>query len=321
MKNKDLCILVTGGLGFVGSNFIHYMLDNHPSYKIINLDDVTYAANFKNLKDIENNLNYHFVRGNICDSGIVDKVVKNVQAVVHFAAESHVDRSITGPAVFIKTNVMGTQVLLDACVKYNKRFHYVSTDEIFGALPLVGGKKFDENTNYAPSSPYSASKAASDHLVRAYVKTYGLGATITNSSNNYGAFQYKEKFIPTIIKNALENRKIPVYGNGKNIRDWINVIDHCRAIDLVLHKGKRGETFLVGGNYEISNIDLVKKILQIMNKPESLINFVPDRLGHDLRYAVSSKKIERELGWKREVKFEDGLRDMVMWYVKNRSWL
>src|SRR3990167_635825 len=308
-------LLITGGLGFIGSNYIHYVFKNHPDYSVVNLDKVTYAANFENLEDIEHFPNYKFVGGDICDVEMVDYLAKDVDAVIHFAAESHVDRSITGPADFIQTNIVGTQVLLDACVKYKKFFHYVSTDEVFGSLSLGSKIKFKENTNYDPSSPYSASKAASDHLVRAYYKTYGLNATITNSSNNYGPYQFPEKLIPLMITKALKDEKLPVYGDGLNIRDWVHVQDHCSAIDLVLHKGVPGQTYLVGGNAERTNLDVIKQILKILGKSEDLISFVTDRPGHDFRYAIDSSKIEKKLDWKRRFSFEDGLKETVSWYL------
>ena len=307
-------ILCTGNLGFIGTNFTHYILNKYSDYEVIGLDKCTYAANYDNSKDLESNPNYSFVKGDICDKSLVERFVEQSDTVCHFAAESHVDRSILAPGTFLQTNVIGTQVLLDACVKYSKRFHHVSTDEVFGSLSLDSKEKFNENSPYDPSSPYSASKAASDLLVRAYCRTYGLKATISNSSNNYGKYQHQEKLIPTIIFSALENRKIPVYGNGLNVRDWVHVLDHCEAIDLIIHKGKIGESYCVGGNEEWSNIDLVKKILRIMRKPESLINFVTDRKGHDLRYAVDSLKIEKELGWKRKFTFDSGLRQTIDWY-------
>ena len=308
-------ILITGGAGFIGSNYIHYVLREHPDYEIVNLDKLTYAGNLDNLKGIDTSkYDYVFVKGDICDEGLVDELIADCDAIVHFAAESHVDRSISGPSVFTKTNVMGTQVLLDACVRHNKRFHHISTDEVFGFLPLEGNDRFTEKTPYDPSSPYSASKAAADHLVRAYHRTYGLEATITNCSNNYGPRQHVEKLIPLMITNALQNKNLPVYGEGKNVRDWVHVEDHCSAIDLVLHKGKIGETYLVGGNEEWCNINLVKFMLKIMEKPESLIEFVEDRKGHDLRYAIDSSKIEIELGWKRKFDFEEGLIQTIEWY-------
>ncbi|OGE82099.1 MAG: dTDP-glucose 4,6-dehydratase [Candidatus Doudnabacteria bacterium RIFCSPLOWO2_01_FULL_44_21] len=306
--------LITGGAGFIGSNFIHFLFAKNPDCEIVNLDKLTYAGNLDNLKDIENNPRYKFVKGDIADPNAANLLVADCDVVVNFAAETHVDRSIMGPAEFIQTNVVGTQVLLDACVKNQKRFHHISTDEVFGDLKVGGKEKFTENTPYNPSSPYSASKAASDHLVRAYVRTYGLPATISNCSNNYGSYQYTEKFIPLMITNALANKKLPVYGDGLNVRDWIHVDDHNAAVDLVIQKGKIGETYLIGGNNEMANIDVVKMILKILGKPESLIEFVTDRKGHDRRYAIDSSKIERELGWKREIEFEAGLQKTIIWY-------
>lgn len=306
--------LVTGGAGFIGSNFIHYLFKQYPDCEVINLDKLTYAGNKENLKEHENNLKYKFVQGDIVDPKIVEELVKQADVVVHFAAETHVDRSISGPAEFVKTNVVGTQVLLDAAVKHKKRFHHISTDEVFGELELGSADKFTETTPYDPSSPYSASKAASDHLVRAYVRTFGLQATITNCSNNYGPYQFPEKFIPTVILNALMGQKIPVYGQGVNVRDWIHVDDHNRAVDLVITKGKIGETYLIGANNERANIDVVKSILKILGKPESLIEFVTDRPGHDLRYAIDASKIQRELGWKPSYEFEEGLKQTIKWY-------
>lgn len=311
---KRVCI--TGGLGFIGSNFIHYLFDKYPRCEVVNLDLLTYAGNLENLKEIDSLSNYKFVKGDICDVKLVDSLVKECDAVVHFAAESHVDRSITDPTAFVRTNVMGTQVLLDACVKYAKRFHHISTDEIFGSLALDDKKKFTEDTNYDPSSPYSASKAGSDHLVRAYHRTYGLQTTITNCSNNYGPRQNVEKLIPLMITNAIQKKKLPVYGEGLNVRDWIYVDDHCSAIDLVLRKGVIGETYLVGGDAERTNLEVVRSILKNMGESESLISFVTDRKGHDLRYAIDSSKIKKELGWKRRFNFEEGLKQTIGWYKK-----
>ncbi len=306
--------LVTGGAGFIGSNFIHYLFRTYPEAAVFNLDKLTYAGNKENLKAHEGNPQYKFVQGDIVDPKIVEELVSQADVIVHFAAETHVDRSITGPAEFVKTNVLGTQVLLDAAVKHKKRFHHISTDEVFGELELGSADKFTETTPYDPSSPYSASKAASDHLVRAYVRTFGLQATITNCSNNYGPYQYPEKFIPTVILNALQDQKIPVYGKGVNVRDWIHVDDHNRAVDLVINKGKIGETYLIGANNERTNMDVVKMILKLIGKPESLIEFVADRPGHDLRYAIDASKIQNELGWKPQFEFEEGLKQTIQWY-------
>ena len=288
-------ILVTGGAGFIGSNFILYWLKKYPKDTIINLDKLTYAGNLENLKSIEKNKNYKFVKGDICNPKLVNKITQKIDIVVHFAAESHVDRSILSPANFILTNVVGTQVLLDAAVKNNiKHFHHVSTDEVFGALPLNSPKKFSEKTLYNPSNPYSASKAGADFLVRAYGKTFGLAFTITNTANNFGSYQFPEKLIPLAITNILEGKKIPISGDGLYVRDWLYVEDHCRAIDLVLKKGKMGETYCIGGlTKDISNLGVIKKILKIMGKSESLIEFVKDRPGHDRRYAIDWSKAKK----------------------------
>ncbi|MBU1921820.1 dTDP-glucose 4,6-dehydratase [Patescibacteria group bacterium] len=313
-------LLVTGGAGFIGTNFIHHILEKYPDYKIINLDKLTYAGNLENLKTIEGHENYEFVKGDICDEALVNELVKRVDAIVHFAAESHVDRSIMGAAEFIRTNVMGTHVLLDAAVKNNKkRFHHVSTDEVFGSLS-PDDKPFDENTVYAPRNPYSASKAASDHLVRSYFNTYKLPITITNCSNNYGPWQFPEKIIPLFLTNLHEGKKVPVYGDGMQIRDWIHTGDHNRGVDLVLHKGREGETYCLGGGNEIPNIELTRKLLAIMGKGEENIEYVIDRPGHDRRYCISIKKINSELGWHPEYDFEKGLRHTVDWYLANKEW-
>jgi len=317
-------LLVTGGAGFIGSNFILYWLKKYPQDKILNLDKLTYAGNLENLKSIENNPNYDFVKGDIINPSLVDSLIKkyNIDTIVHFAAESHVDRSIIDPAPFIKTNVEGTYVLLEAALKNKiKRFHHISTDEVFGALPLNSKEKFNEKTPYSPRSPYSASKAASDHLVRAYHITYGLPITISNCSNNYGPYHFPEKLIPLAITNIIEGKKVPVYGDGLYVRDWLYVEDHCRAIDLILYKGKVGETYFIGGLTEdIPNIEVIKKILKIMGKDESYIEYVKDRPGHDRRYAIDWSKINRELGWKPEVDFDTGLKLTIDWYLKNQDW-
>lgn len=315
-------LLVTGGCGFIGSNFVRYWLKHYPQDKIVNLDKLTYSGNLDNLKDIENSPHYQFVKGDICHPQIVDKVMKSIEIVVHFAAESHVDRSILNPADFVLTNVLGTQVLLDAALKHKvRRFHHVSTDEVFGALKLDSKEKFSETTLYNPQSPYSASKAASDHLVRAYFHTYGLPITITNCSNNYGPFQFPEKLITLAITNLLEGKKVPVYGDGLYVRDWLYVEDHCRAIDLVLKKGKVGETYCVGGMTDnISNLEVIKKILKIMGKNGSLIEFVKDRPGHDRRYAVDWSKIKEKLGWQPQYSFDIWLKKTIQWYMGNIDW-
>jgi len=314
-------LLVTGGAGFIGSNFIHYWLKNHPEDRIINFDVLTYAANLLSLRDVEANSNYAFIKGNICDVKAVGKAMVGVDIVVHFAAESHVDRSILGPAIFIQTNVVGTQVLLDAALEAKiKRFHHVSTDEIFGALELNSPEKFTENTPYNPKSPYAASKAAADHLVRAYHHTYGLPITISNCSNNFGPYQFPEKIISLTITNLLEGKKIPIYGDGLYVRDWIYVEDHCRGIELILEKGKAGETYLIGANNEIANIDLAKKILKNLGKDDSFIEYVKDRPGHDRRYAIDASKIKKELSWQPKYNFDQALTATVKWYQDNQDW-
>jgi dTDP-glucose 4,6-dehydratase len=315
-------ILVTGGAGFIGSNFIHYWLDKYPGDKIINLDKLTYAGNLENLKDAENSPNYGFIQGDICDKKVVSKTIKGVDTVVHFAAESHVDRSIEDPAIFVKTNILGTQILLDAALEYNvKRFHHISTDEVFGSLNLDDNSKWTEESPYQPRSPYAASKASSDHLVRAYNVTYGLPISITNCSNNFGPYHYPEKLISLSITNTLEGKKIPVYGDGKYVRDWLYVKDHCRAIDAVLKKGKLGETYLVGGRHEeFNNIRIAKLILKIMGESEDKIEYVKDRPGHDRRYALDWSKIKNELNWEPKHNFEEALRKTVEWYKNNEEW-
>ena len=315
-------ILVTGGAGFIGSNFILYWIKNHPEDEIINFDALTYAGNLENLKSIEDNPNYKFVKGNIAQSNEVGPVMSGVDIVVHFAAECHVDRSILEPSSFILTNIVGTQVLLDAALKNNvKRFHHISTDEVFGELDLNDTNKFNERTNYNPRSPYSATKAGSDHLVRAYHSTYGLPITITNCSNNYGPYQFPEKFIPLAITNVIEGKKIPVYGDGLYIRDWLYVEDHVRAIEKVLERGKVGKTYLIGGMTELyPNIEIAKKIVRLLGKDESFIEFVKDRLGHDRRYDVDWSKTKEELGWEPQHNFDDWLKKTVEWYKENESW-
>lgn len=315
-------LLVTGGAGFIGANFIHYWLKHHPQDKIVNLDKLTYAGNLENLKPIEKNPHYSFIKADICDSKSVNQAIKGVDVVIHFAAESHVDRSIMGPAVFVMTNVVGTQVLLDAALKHKlKRFLHISTDEVFGSLKLNSQEKFNETTAFQPNSPYSASKAGSDHLVRAYHQTYGLNTTITNTSNNYGPYQFPEKLIPLAITNLLEGKKVPVYGDGLNVRDWLYVDDHCRAIDLVFQKGQPGQTYCIGGLTEdISNLDLIKKIIKFMNKDESAIEFVKDRPGHDRRYAVDWSKAKTELGYQPQHNLDTYLKKTIDWYVANPDW-
>lgn len=317
-------LLVTGGAGFIGSNFVHYILQKYPDYEVVNYDKLTYAGNLESLKDLGENPRYTFIKGDIIDRDRVRETIKKnkISHIVHFAAESHVDRSITGPAAFIMTNVVGTQVLLDVALETKiKHFYHISTDEVFGMLPLNSRVKFSEKTVYDPRSPYSASKAASDHLVRAYFKTFGLPITITNCSNNFGPYQDVEKFIPRVITNLIDGQKAPIYGDGKYVRDWLFVEDHCRAIDLVLHQGKVGETYLVGGLTEdISNLEIVKRILKIFGKEESEIKFVKDRLGHDRRYAVDWSKIKSELGWSPKYDFDTQLAKTVDWYRENEWW-
>lgn len=308
-------ILVTGGCGFIGSNFIRYIIQKYPDYNIINFDKLTYAGNLENLKDMEGNPHYHFIQGDIALDEDVLPVMKQCDWVVHFAAESHVDRSINGPEIFIRTNVLGTQILVEhAKINHIDRFVHISTDEVYGSLGPAG--YFTENTPLSPNSPYSASKAGSDLIVQSYHHTYGFPALITRCSNNYGPYQYPEKFIPVMISQALANKPLPVYGDGLNIRDWLYVEDHCKAIDAVLHQGKIGEIYNIGGNNEIKNIDLAKLILKKLDKPESLITFVQDRLGHDRRYAIDSQKIKKELGWTPTISFEEGLQKTLQWYCR-----
>ncbi|PIU36804.1 dTDP-glucose 4,6-dehydratase [Candidatus Roizmanbacteria bacterium CG_4_8_14_3_um_filter_34_9] len=315
-------LLVTGGAGFIGSNFILYWLKKYPQDKIINLDKLTYAGNLENLKSIEKNPNYEFVQGDICDPKLVNSLTEKVDTIVHFAAESHVDRSIFDPAPFIKTNIEGTYVLLESAFKNKvKRFHHISTDEVFGALELNSTTKFNDLSPYNPHSPYSASKASSDHLVRAYFDTYQLPITISNCSNNFGPYQFPEKLIPLAITNIIEGGKVPIYGDGLYVRDWLYVEDHCKAIDLILNKGKIGETYLVGGLTEdVSNLEIIKKILKIMGKDESEIEYVKDRPGHDRRYAVDWSRINKELGWKPNYGFDEYLEQTISWYKNNQEW-
>lgn len=314
-------ILVTGGAGFIGSNFIKYMLAKHPEYQIINLDLLTYAGNLENLVEIEHNPNYNFVRGDICDASLINQLVSDgVNYIINFAAESHVDRSIEDPGVFLRTNVMGTQILLDAALKHKvDKFVQISTDEVYGSLNESG--YFTEETPLAPNSPYSASKAGADMLVRAYHETFKLPINITRCSNNYGPYQFPEKLIPLIIANAQEDKYIPVYGDGLNIRDWLHVRDHCSAIDTVLHEGATGEVYNIGGNHEKKNIEIVKTILECLKKPESLIKFVTDRPGHDKRYAIDASKIKKELGWEPSYSFQEGIKETIQWYLENTDWL
>ena len=312
-------LLVTGGAGFIGSNFIRYILKKYPDYHVINIDKLTYAGNIENLRDVENNPNYKFVKGDICDVKLVNELVKEVDTVVHFAAESHVDRSIENSGVFVRTNVLGTHVLLDAAYRNgNKRLHHISTDEVYGELDESG--KFSEKTEYQPRSPYSASKAAADHLVRAYFFTHKLPITISNCSNNYGPYQYPEKLLPLFITNLIEGKKVPLYGSGLNVRDWLHTDDHSEAIDLIIHDGKIGETYCVGGNCEMSNIDVTKAVLKEMGFDDGMIEYVEDRKGHDFRYAIDFSKLSSELGWKPKIEFSEGIKRTIKWYKENDNW-
>lgn len=313
-------LLVTGGAGFIGSNFIHYMLQKYPSYQIINYDKLTYAGNLENLADIANNSNYLFVKGDIVNQELIEYIVKTyeIDVIVNFAAESHVDRSIRSSTEFVITNIIGTQTLLDVAKNHSIRFIQISTDEVYGSLGPTGF--FTEQTPLSPNSPYSASKASADMLVRSYHKTYGLNTNITRCSNNYGPYQYPEKLIPLMIINAILRKTLPVYGNGKNIRDWLHVLDHCAAIDLVIHKGKPGEIYNIGGNNERTNLEIVELIVEKLGAPKDLITFVPDRLGHDYRYAIDSRKIQTELGWEPSYSFEEGINDTISWYLEHEKW-
>ncbi len=321
-------LLVTGGAGFIGSNFVRYWLKNHPEDSITNLDALTYAGNLASLKDIEQQSNYEFVQGDILDEDLMDELVAKCDRIVHFAAESHVDRSIMGPAAFIETNIKGTFVLLENARKYKKPFHHISTDEVFGSLELGSSEKFSEDTKYEPNSPYSASKASSDHLVRAYHETYGLPITITNCSNNFGPYQHPEKFIPRMITDLIDGGTVKIYGDGLYVRDWLYVEDHCRAIEAVLQGGKDGETYLVGGmTDDISNKDIAMMVLAIIkgsasaaDDPARWIEYVQDRPGHDRRYAVDWTKINQELGWEPKHTVEEWLKETVAWYKNNESW-
>lgn len=310
-------LLVTGGCGFIGSNFIRHMLKKYPDYRIINIDKLTYAGNPDNLKDIEDNSNYSFIRGDICDPEIVNKAMKNMDYVVHFAAESHVDRSIDDGSIFVRTNILGTHTLLESAHKHGiKRLIHVSTDEVYGSITRGSFKETDILT---PSSPYSSSKAGSDLLVQSYYITHKLPVIITRCTNNFGPYQYPEKLIPLFVTNILENKKVPVYGTGQNIRDWIYVLDHCKAVDFVLHNGSIGEIYNIGGGAEKTNLEITDKIIEIIGSDRSMIEYVKDRLGHDLRYSLDCSKL-RELGWAPEHDFDEALEEMVRWYVENRWW-
>jgi len=315
-------LLVTGGAGFIGSNFILYWMKNHPDDSLVNFDDLTYAGNLESLQSVEKNPKYSFVKGNICDKEAVTKAMNGIDTVVHFAAESHVDRSILDSSPFVQTNIVGTHVLLEAALEKGvKRFHHISTDEVFGSLALDDTQKFSETTAYDPRSPYAASKASSDHLVRAFFHTYGLPVTITNCSNNYGPYQFPEKFIPLAITNLLEGKNVLVYGDGKNVRDWLYVEDHCRAIDLVLQKGIVGQTYCVGGtDTDMNNITVVEKIASYLGKDVSSIEYVKDRPGHDRKYAISYEKIHNDLGWMPMHDFDTWLYKTIDWYKENTAW-
>ncbi len=318
-------ILITGGAGFIGTNFIYYMLKNHPDYEYICIDSLTYAGNLKNLSDALTYKNFRFVKASISDrKAVFDLFEKEkFEIVVNFAAESHVDRSIENPGIFLETNIMGTAALLDACRKYGiKRYHQVSTDEVYGDLPIDRPDLFfTEETPIHTSSPYSTSKASADLLTLAYSRTYGLPVTVSRCSNNYGPYQFPEKLIPLMIQKALNNENLPVYGNGLNVRDWLYVDDHCSAIDLIIHNGREGEVYNIGGHNEKQNIEVVKTILERVRKSESLITYVKDRAGHDLRYAIDPKKIHEELGWLPETKFADGIKSTIDWYLANTEWM
>lgn len=319
-----MTIIVTGGAGFIGSNFIFYMLKAHPDYRLVCLDKLTYAGNLSTLEAVLERDNFRFVRADICDREAVDKLFEEEKPdmVVNFAAESHVDRSIENPGIFLETNIIGTEVLMDACRKYGiQRYHQVSTDEVYGDLPLDRPDLFfTEETPLHTSSPYSSSKAGADLLVMAYYRTYGLPVTVSRCSNNYGPYHFPEKLIPLMIVNALADKPLPVYGEGLNVRDWLYVEDHCRAIDLIIHKGKPGEVYNVGGHNEKQNIEIVKIICRELGRPESLITHVADRKGHDMRYAIDPAKIHRELGWLPETRFEDGIKKTIRWYLDNKKW-
>jgi dTDP-glucose 4,6-dehydratase len=320
-SEEAMNVLVTGGAGFIGSNFILFMAKMYPDYKIINVDALTYAGNLANLQAVEGHKNYSFVKADIIDSDLLEPIFAiGVDTVVHFAAESHVDRSILQPDIFVKTNVLGTQILLDLSRKYSiKKFVHVSTDEVYGTLGEEG--LFTEETPLAPNSPYSASKAGSDLLVRAYHETFGLNVNITRCSNNYGPYQFPEKLIPLMIQNALNDMPLPVYGDGLNVRDWLYVEDHCSAIDLVLHHGRSGDVYNVGGRNERTNLQVVRTILEQLGKPESLIKYVDDRLGHDRRYAIDADKIRSELGWEPKQTYETGIRATIDWYLSQQEWM
>lgn len=310
-------LLITGGAGFIGSSFILYMLEKYPDYRIVNLDALTYAGNLENLEGAMDNPRHTFIHGRIEDGELVDKIVSDVDVIVNFAAESHVDRSILNPQVFVITNIVGTQVLLDAALRHKtKLFFQVSTDEVYGALELGTNNIFTEDSPLCPNSPYSASKASADLLCSAYFRTYNVPVIISRCSNNYGPRQHREKFIPTVITNAINGKSVPIYGDGLYVRDWIHVLDHCQAIDLIIHKGKPGEIYNIGAGNEWANIELAKRILAILGKSENLLTSVPDRPGHDRRYAISAEKLKRKLKWQPSVSFDEGIRKTIRWYTE-----
>lgn len=323
-RKKLMTVIVTGGAGFIGGNFIHYYLKEHPEDRVVCIDKLTYAGNLSTLAPVMDNKNFRFVKLDICDRAGVFALFEEEKpdCVINFAAESHVDRSIEDPGIFLQTNIIGTSVLMDACRAFgNVRFHQVSTDEVYGDLPLDRPDLFfTEETPIHTSSPYSSSKAAADLLVLAYLRTYGLPVTISRCSNNYGPYHFPEKLIPLMIANALADKPLPVYGNGQNVRDWLYVEDHCKAIDLIIRKGRIGEVYNVGGHNEMANIDIVKLICRELGKPESLITYVTDRKGHDMRYAIDPTKIHNELGWLPETKFRDGIKKTIQWYLDNKPW-
>jgi len=315
-------ILITGGAGFIGSNFIRYWFGKYPKCNLVNLDLLTYAGNLENLKGLEDSYNYKFIQGSICDEKLINRIIQEeeIDLIINFAAETHVDRSVLDSSDFIKTNIEGTRVLLDSALKNGKiRFHHISTDEVFGHLGL-DDKPFTEITSYDPRSPYSASKASSDHLVRSYFYTHQLLITISNCSNNYGPYQFPEKLIPLFVTNLIEDKKIPIYGTGENIRDWIHVDDHNRGVEMIIEKGRIGETYCLGGDNKKSNLEITNKILEVMKKDASSIEYVEDRKGHDLRYAIDFSKAKNELNWEPKVKFEDGLIETIEWYKNNQNW-
>lgn len=318
-------ILVTGGAGFIGGNFCHYLVNKYQTYQIVALDSLTYAGNMETLEQIKDKTNFKFIKGDITDRVFINQLFNDEKfdIIVNFAAESHVDRSIENPEVFLKTNILGTQVLMDASIKIGvKRYHQVSTDEVYGDLPLDRlDLFFTEDTPIHASSPYSASKASADLLVQAYNRTFDLPVTISRCSNNYGPYHFPEKLIPLMIKNALADKSLPVYGKGENVRDWLHVYDHCTAIDLIIHNGRIGEVYNIGGHNERTNIEVVRTILEVLNKPESLIKYVTDRKGHDRRYAIDPTKMEQELGWKPKYNFDTGIKQTIQWYLDNQDWV